>query len=88
MGPLDPARTGIAQLRAAVVALGHVRESFLQRFSAAELLKINAAWLASEWDFYPDAWTERQIREALRGVAPRWDAAERPVYTPRARGPK
>jgi hypothetical protein len=77
--------TGIDELRMCVDALNGCREDFLAAvrdpFSAEDLLKIWRAWRASEWDFYPDQWTPRQVREALRGIAPRWDKdTEKPVY--------
>ena len=74
--------TGIDQLRSAVAAYAYCNESFLQQFTAAELLTIRACWLASEWDFFPDQWTTRQLREALeQGRAPTWSArTEKPTY--------
>lgn len=48
-----------------VVAFDNVRESFNQRFSLSELEKIYSAWVASDWDVRPSAWSERQLGEAL-----------------------
>ncbi len=80
--------TGIEHLRAVVAAFNNCRESFLDPFTPEQLLKLHDAWTATAWDFRPDQWSERQVREALRGVVPQWNAGgEEPVYT-RARKAK
>jgi hypothetical protein len=71
---------GIEELRAAVLLFDNTRESFNLDFTAEELLQIARMQRASGWDFCPDQWTARQVREALKGVPPRWDENERPVY--------
>lgn len=71
---------GIERLRAAVRSFGDCSEAFNMRYSVSELLLIHAAWMLSDWDFSPDKWTDRQVKEALHGMAPRWDADEKPVY--------
>lgn len=50
-------------------------ETSNERFTAEQLLTISRAHLRCEWDFYPDQWSARQIREALRGVVPRFKEA-------------
>lgn len=71
----------IEKMRMAVNAFSYCNETFLQRYRIADLMKIRLAWVKSEWDFFPDQWTERQVREALRGKAPMWDDNEQPIYT-------
>jgi len=81
--PRDTARHPFAidELRHMVRNFGNVNENFLAHHSTAELLQIHRAWLASGWDISPEAWTDRQVREAKRGIVPRWDqVTERPVY--------
>lgn len=67
-------RTGIELVRYAAHMLDHCNESFNQRFNRAEdLLKIADACQKSEWDFYPDDWTERQLQECIQfGIIPKW----------------
>jgi len=49
------------------------REGFNQRFTILQLLMLAKACKASEWDFWPDQWDERQIEEAIRyGRVPTW----------------
>jgi hypothetical protein len=78
--------TGIEELRACVEALNNCREDFLNperdTMSAEQLLKIWRMWQESgkTWDIWPDQWTKRQVKEALRGVVPRWNAQGKPVY--------
>lgn len=55
-------------------------ESFTDRFTVAQLLTLHRSWLCSDWDIPPSKWTERQLAEGLEGIAPNWDAEERPVY--------
>lgn len=46
-----------------------------------EIVAIHIALLMSEWDFYPDQWTEAQKQAAIRyGEPPRFDdQTERPL---------
>lgn len=61
--------------------LDHCREDFLDKFTTDQLVQIARMHVASEWDFYPDVWTERQIKEALRGKPPNWGGSDKkPVY--------
>lgn len=75
-----PTRTGADTLRIIVRNMDNTTEDLNTRFTVAELIAIYSAHLASEWDFYPDQWEERQIQEAIQGKVPRWDASERPIY--------
>jgi hypothetical protein len=75
-----PRLSGVEIIRLVVRNLDDCRESFLQRFTAIQLLKIGIAHLACGWDFPPDQWEERQIQEALRGKIPRWDSDSKPLY--------
>ena len=74
-------RTGMEQMRVIVAALNGCRESFLDQFTIPQLIKLYKAWLNSKWDFMPDEWTDRQVKNALRGKAPMWDNNENPIYT-------
>ena len=80
---------GPDRLRRVVSNMDHVRESFNERFTPLQLVaiyealaasEIYEALAASEWDIYPDAWSPRQIREALQGVPPDFDEEGRAVY--------
>jgi hypothetical protein len=73
-------RSGADLLRLVVRNMDGNSEAFNQMFTAAELLQIFTMQLASAWDFSPDEWTTRQVREALAGKPPRWDDQERPLY--------
>lgn len=64
---------GIDTLRDAVKALNACSETFLDPFTPEQLLAICKVWKECEWDFYPDEWEPRQIREAIRGIVPRWN---------------
>ncbi len=72
--------TGIEELRTIVGAMDQCRESFMDPFTAEEIVKIWRAWRACEFDIYPDQWSKRQVKEALRGIVPRFDSNEKPVY--------
>ena len=74
-------KTGMEELRASVHGLNYCKETFLNRFTAEELLVICRMWAQAEWDFFPDEWEERQVQEALQGIVPRWDDSERPMYS-------
>lgn len=71
---------GIEEIRHAAASFSRNNETFNQRFTAEELIIIWRAWNQSGWDFYPEQWEERQVQEALKGVPPRWDDNEQPVY--------
>jgi hypothetical protein len=60
-------------------ALNGCRESFLDRFTALQLLKLHEMWVASEWDIRPDEWSAVQVRRALRGKVPTWNDDGSPV---------
>lgn len=62
----DAHETGIERLRIAVSIFDRCRESFLEPFSARDLLRIYDAHMQCEWDLYPDQWTDRQVDEAVR----------------------
>ena len=66
------AMTGAEELRTAVGALDNCTESFLDRFTAEQLLQLWRVWNECGWDICPDQWTERQVREALQGKPPLW----------------
>lgn len=74
---------GIDALREAVGAFNHCSETFNQKYSAEELLKIHAVWKLIEWDFPPDEWTSYQLSNALKGVVPSWDTNGQPKSKPR-----
>lgn len=73
-------RSGATLLRLIVRNLGDCRESFLDRFTAIELVKIGLCHLACGWDKPPDQWEEKQVEQALRGKVPRWDSDYKPIY--------
>jgi hypothetical protein len=78
--PKPRERTGAEELRIIVRNLGITSESFNERFTAEQLIQIGRMQLACGWDFLPDRWKPRQVREALRGIVPAWDADEKPLY--------
>lgn len=67
-------------LRTIVRNMDDCDESFNQRWTPEELVRIGMAFLLCGWDIYPDRWTERQITEALQGIEPKWDRNEQPLY--------
>lgn len=80
---MDAGKTGAQELRAAVKAFDYCNESFLDQFTSEELIKIYRVLQKCEWDFLPDTWTKRQVKEALQGKVPRWDDSKdkiKPVY--------
>lgn len=77
-------RTAAEELRLIVCNLNDTDENFNDGHSIEELIQIGRMLLASDWDIAPHKWTKRQVREALRGVPPAWDANERPVYRGRS----
>jgi hypothetical protein len=72
--------SAIEKMRKMVKGFSNCNETFLQRYIFLELTKLYRMWLSSEHDFPPDTWTERQVREALRGIVPMWDVMAIPVY--------
>lgn len=71
----------VDQLRQMVRAFEHWRESFVQQFTHAQLFMLFRVWLACDWDFYPDRWLPQQVKQALQGVVPSFDAqTERPRF--------
>lgn len=73
--------TGIEELRLTVNVCSWMKESFNDRYSAAQLVAICIAHSKCEWDYLPDTWTTRQVKEAIKGIVPRWDEeGEKPVY--------
>lgn len=64
--------TGAEELRKAVNVINNMRESFNDRYTAAQLLTLWRAFHACEWDIAPDEWSQRQIYEALRGIVPQF----------------
>lgn len=72
---LSPPREGFAidELRLLVRNANDCNETFNQRFSVLELIQIHRMWHASDWDTYPDTWTEQQVQEALQGNVPKWN---------------
>lgn len=81
----DQVLTGAEEMRLCVSNMNVNRESFNNRFTAAQLLQINRMLILSEWEIYPDQWSARQVREALNGTPPQFDENERPVYGRRAK---
>jgi hypothetical protein len=64
------AKPAIQQVRAMVRAFSYCRESFLEQFTLDELRALYRAWLACEWDFFPDRWSREQVLAALGGTVP------------------
>lgn len=73
-------KTAIDAMREMVAAFDRCNETFNQQFTLPQLVKIWNAWNQCGWTIPPDEWTSQQVREALRGIAPDWDAQERPVF--------
>ena len=72
--------TGAELLRKVVMNMDTTTESFNDRFTAMQLVQLGRMLLASDWDIYPDQWTARQVKQALRGWPPHFDENEKPVY--------
>lgn len=62
-------------LRRVVGNMDAQNEACNEQFTPEQWLTITRAHLACEYDFYPDQWSARQIREALRGIVPRFREA-------------
>ncbi len=73
---------GVDILRGAFNVFNCCNETFNQRFSTEELVKLYRAFYVCGWDITPDHWTDRQVIDALLGCAPQWDDNEKPVYPP------
>jgi hypothetical protein len=73
----------IEKMRMAINAFSYCNETFLQRYNVKQLMKLHFAMMACEYDFLPDQWTDRQVKEALKGIVPNWDDNEKPVYAKR-----
>jgi hypothetical protein len=68
-------------LRAVVAMCDFCNESLWDRYSVKQIVAIYAAYDQCGWDFAPDQWTTKQLREALQGIAPDWDRTEAPLYS-------
>lgn len=64
--------TGAEELRKALNVINGMRESFNDRYTAAQLITPWRALHACEWDITPDEWSDRQVNEALRGIIPQF----------------
>lgn len=71
-------------LRIIVGNMDNTREGLNDRYRFDQLLCIYLAHYLCAWDFYPDQWTARQLREALRGIVPCWNDREQPIYSTKA----
>lgn len=69
------------ELRLLVRNFNACDESFLTRFTVAELVTLHRAWMASSHDIRPDQWSERQVLEALAGKVPEWNEDESPRHS-------
>lgn len=66
---------GIDILRNAVGYFNTCRESFNQRYTAEQLIKIYTAGVLGEWDVYPDQWTNQQVDAAINeGKSPKFES--------------
>lgn len=74
---MDEEEFGIDELRSAVQAFDYCEETFLQQFSAEDLLKIRRVWKKCDWDLFPDQWTNQQTEEAIKdGKVPDFEETE------------
>lgn len=73
-------RTPAEMLRIIVRNMDYTNEDFNERWSIEQLILIFRMHLKCGRDFFPHSWTERQVQEALRGIVPRWNDAEDPVF--------
>jgi hypothetical protein len=53
---------------------------FNEQFSAEQLLLIYRMYLASGEKYLAGEWSDRQVKNALSGVVPKWDTEGNPVY--------
>lgn len=68
------AMDGIDRLRGAASYFNWCNESFNQRYTAEELLKIYAVGMVCGWDVYPDQWTRQQCEAAIKeGKLPKFE---------------
>jgi hypothetical protein len=80
----------IERIRALVRFFSSHSESWNSQWSISELVAIHDAYQRSEWLIEPRLWTDRQIREALLGIAPNWEDGDassndlKPVYSTKA----
>jgi len=72
--------TPMEMLREMVDSFDNCNESFLDDKTVPQLLTIYNCWMRCGWFIRPDEWTTKQVKEAMEGIAPDWDAEERPVY--------
>ena len=72
--------TAAQELRLLVQNMNRCNESFLDQFTVDELIQLFRMQRESGWDFSPDQWMERQVREGLEGIAPQWNEHESPTY--------
>lgn len=82
LAPMPEYPSQIEFLRHLVADFDSCREDSIDSFSIAELVNIYRCWLQCGWDYYPDNWTLRQIKEATRGICPDWNDNGKPVYSP------
>ncbi len=55
------------------------REGFIGEFKLPELIKLFNACQLSAWSFFPDQWTDRQVKAAIkRDEVPDWHEEGRP----------
>jgi hypothetical protein len=67
------AQTGADMLRQIVRNMDYTDEGFNARWTLEQLVQIYSMHLASEWDIYPDEWSEEQLAAALNGVPPTFE---------------
>ena len=72
--------TPMEMLRDIVDSFDSCNESFMDDKTVPQLLTIYNCWMRSGWFIRPDEWTTKQVNEAMEGIAPDWDAKERPVF--------
>lgn len=72
---------GIDKLRKVVNLLNQCNETFNQKFTVEELIKLADICFNSNYDFLPDQYTGRQLYEAIKyNRTPTWDSKENPTY--------
>jgi hypothetical protein len=72
--------TPIDMLRHIVESFNSCKESFMDDKTIPQLMNIYNCWMRSGWDFYPDQWSPKQVKEAMDGIVPDWDRKEQPVF--------